>query len=53
MDNPPSSARMPDAGTSKPAKGTPCDAAYAIVWVEKCFTGKSKNMSENKTRPVS
>lgn len=53
MDMAPSNAMMPDDGTSRLAKGTPCDAAYAIVCAEKCFAGAIRKISENKARPMS
>lgn len=31
----PASAMIPDCGTASEGSGTPCDAAYAIVWWEK------------------
>jgi hypothetical protein len=38
-------AKIPDSGTAMEAKGTPCEAAYAIVCFEKWLAPPNKKIS--------
>src|SRR5258705_10313114 len=50
---PPTSSMMPEKGTTTEAKGTPLDAAKAIVPCLKCPSAEKIKIRENKIRPVS
>src|SRR5271169_277165 len=51
MESPPRMAITPESGTAMEASGTPCDAAKAIVWLEKWFGPAIRKISAKNKRP--
>src|SRR5579863_9606164 len=51
MQRPPAIASTPENGTAMEAKGTPCEAAYPTVCLEKLLAPAIRKMSAKKNRP--